>query len=78
MTTTPTTTALPRGRHLTEKQRAAAVKHAARRYRQNASIRLIAQEMGRSYGFVHRLLTDAGIQLRPRGGSNNTAQRVKR
>lgn len=33
------------------------------------SIRDIAAETGRSYGFVHRLLSESGVQLRGRGGA---------
>ncbi|GAA1769831.1 helix-turn-helix domain-containing protein [Nonomuraea bangladeshensis] len=39
------------------------------------SIRTIAEAVGKSYGFVHRVLTDADVTLRPRGGARkrNTA-----
>ncbi|MFH8337032.1 helix-turn-helix domain-containing protein [Streptomyces sp. AM6-12] len=42
-------------------------------YRQGRSIRAIAEEHGRSYGFVHRLLGEAGVPLRTRGGDVRTA-----
>lgn len=38
------------------------------RYEAGASIRALAQETGRSYGGVHRLLADAGAAFRARGG----------
>lgn len=38
------------------------------RYAAGASIRELAAATGRSYGFVHRILVDAGVQLRGRGG----------
>lgn len=38
------------------------------RYEAGASIRALAEETGRSYGGVHRLLADAGVQFRSRGG----------
>lgn len=38
-----------------------------RRYRAGASIRMIAAGIGRSYGSVRGLLTEAGVELRPRG-----------
>jgi hypothetical protein len=38
------------------------------RYAEGASIRKLATSLGRSYGFVHRVLTDAGVSLRPKGG----------
>ena len=34
-----------------------------------ASIRDLASETGRSYGFVHRMLSEAGVALRGRGGA---------
>jgi predicted transcriptional regulator len=44
-------------------------------YEAGASLRELAEETGRSYGFVHRILTDAGVTLRGRGGAT---QRNKR
>ncbi|MFF8534428.1 helix-turn-helix domain-containing protein [Streptomyces sp. SAS_267] len=38
-------------------------------YESGASIRTLAEGTGRSYGFVHRILTDAGVTLRGRGGA---------
>lgn len=39
-----------------------------KRYELGESIRMLADETGRSYGFVHRLLTECGTSLRSRGG----------
>jgi predicted transcriptional regulator len=39
------------------------------RYDSGASIRELAEQTGRSYGFVHRLLVDADVTLRGRGGN---------
>lgn len=39
-----------------------------RDYEGGASIRTLAEETGRSYGFVHRILTESGVTLRGRGG----------
>ncbi|MFI9082211.1 helix-turn-helix domain-containing protein [Streptomyces sioyaensis] len=39
------------------------------KYEAGASIRALAEETGRSYGGVHRLLADAGITFRSRGGA---------
>lgn len=39
-----------------------------RHYEDGHSIRAIAEASGRSYGFVHRILAEAGVQLRKRGG----------
>ena len=40
-----------------------------RRYAGGSSIRDLASETGRSYGFVHRMLSEAGVTLRGRGGA---------
>lgn len=40
------------------------------RYRNGASIRTIAADTARSYGATHRLLCEAGVELRSRGGAN--------
>jgi len=39
------------------------------RYASGESIRSLAHTSGRSYGFVHRLLTESGQTLRGRGGA---------
>ncbi|MFF5018990.1 helix-turn-helix domain-containing protein [Streptomyces sp. NPDC001165] len=39
-------------------------------YSRGASIRTLARGCGRSYGFVHRVLSEAGTVMRTRGGSN--------
>ncbi|MEU7891718.1 helix-turn-helix domain-containing protein [Nonomuraea sp. NPDC049152] len=44
-----------------------------RRYSSGESIRELALATGRSYGFVHRLLQEAGALLRPRGRARKTA-----
>jgi hypothetical protein len=38
-------------------------------YAKGTSIRDLAQAHGRSYGFVHRVLTESGALLRGRGGA---------
>ncbi|MFI0928673.1 helix-turn-helix domain-containing protein [Streptomyces sp. NPDC021012] len=40
-----------------------------KKYDSGASIRALAEETGRSYGGVHRLLEDAGATFRSRGGA---------
>jgi hypothetical protein len=40
-----------------------------RKYESGASIRALAEETGRSYGFVHRMLSEADVSLRGRGGA---------
>jgi predicted transcriptional regulator len=39
-----------------------------KKYDSDASIRKLAEETGRSYGFVHRLLAESGVCFRGRGG----------
>jgi len=40
-----------------------------RKYETGSSIRALAEQTGRSYGFVHRMLSESGVQLRGRGGA---------
>jgi hypothetical protein len=37
-------------------------------YEGGASIRQLAESTGRSYGFIHRVLSESGTPLRGRGG----------
>ena len=39
------------------------------RYDAGESIRSLATATGRSYGFIHRILTENGVELRGRGGA---------
>ena len=39
------------------------------RYDSGESIRSLATATGRSYGFIHRILTETGATLRGRGGA---------
>jgi hypothetical protein len=45
-------------------------------YDNGQSIRQLAESNGRSYGFVHRVLSESGASLRSRGGS--TADRISK
>lgn len=61
-------TAVP-GERLTGPARAAWSKYLADRYRDTGcSIRELAKQTNWSYGFVHRILTESGVTLRPCGG----------
>lgn len=40
-----------------------------KKYEAGQSIRLLAEDSGRSYGFVHRILSESGATLRGRGGA---------
>ncbi|WP_351234229.1 helix-turn-helix domain-containing protein [Streptomyces sp. NPDC002133] len=44
------------------------------KYDAGKSIRALAQETGRSYGGVHRLLEDAGATFRSRGGDQHRTE----
>jgi hypothetical protein len=44
------------------------------RYDAGESIRALALATGRSYGFIHRMLTEQGVALRGRGGSTRPRQ----
>jgi hypothetical protein len=41
----------------------------AKRYEHGASVRSLAEDIGRSYGFVHRILRESGVTMRLRGGN---------
>jgi transposase len=55
--------------------RSALGKQVAARYAKGVSIRDLAAELGRSYGFVHRLLVEAQVTLRGRGGPRRAAKK---
>lgn len=42
-----------------------------RKYQGGASIRSLAKQTGRSYGFVQKVLRESGASLRDRGGPNH-------
>lgn len=45
------------------------------RYESGSSIRDIAENIGRSYGFVHRVLGESGATLRGRGGNTRRSRK---
>ncbi|GAB3683155.1 helix-turn-helix domain-containing protein [Angustibacter aerolatus] len=49
--------------------------HVVAEYNQGHSIREIAEETGRSYGFVHRVLRESDVTLRGRGGPTRRPRR---
>lgn len=69
MTATGTTTSSEKGRRIVGAERATLAKDLVKRYTDGESIRALASSTGRSYGFVHRVLTESGVQLRQRGGA---------
>lgn len=63
------TKTLIKGSRITGKARERLVVDLTKKYGKGHSIRALAAETGRSYGFVHRMLSDAGVSLRARGGA---------
>ncbi|MEV6154940.1 helix-turn-helix domain-containing protein [Nonomuraea sp. NPDC052129] len=64
---------LPKNKRIVGAERAQLAEAVAQQYASGESIRLIALNIGRSYGFVHRLLGEAGAELRHRGGNQRSA-----
>jgi transposase len=58
---------LRRYEHVSGSNRAETRAAAAKLYAEGATVRHIATDLGRSYGFVHRLLVESGVPLRSRG-----------
>jgi hypothetical protein len=46
-------------------------------YDKGKSIRDLADSHGRSYGFIHRVLSESGVNLRGRGGATRTKAKAK-
>lgn len=59
---------LPKGRRITGSARETLTVDLRKQYEKGASIRELASQTGRSYGFIHRLLVEADVTLRGRGG----------
>ena len=58
-----------KGARITGSDRTKLAKDLVKKYSGGASIRALAEETGRSYGFVHRILTENEVELRSRGGA---------
>ncbi|MFE4304726.1 helix-turn-helix domain-containing protein [Streptomyces sp. NPDC056891] len=60
---------------LSDKERKVFAQQVAAAYtgEQQGAIRQIADETGRSYGMIHRLLSQEGVRFRPRGGKPASA-----
>jgi hypothetical protein len=61
--------ALAKGARITGPQRESLATQYAKRYDAGESIRKIAEDAGRSFGFVHGVLKESGVTLRGRGGA---------
>jgi hypothetical protein len=68
------TTGVEKGRRITGTERKSLAKDLVKRYAAGESIRALATSTGRSYGFVHRVLTESGAKLRGRGGATRRAK----
>lgn len=64
---------LHRYEHVSGSAREEARASVAARYAEGATVRAISKELGRSYGFVHRLLVESGVEFRDRGARRRTA-----
>jgi hypothetical protein len=62
-------TTLKKGARITGVAREKLAADLRKKYEKGQSIRALAEGTGRSYGFVHRLLMDAEVPLRGRGGA---------
>jgi hypothetical protein len=60
---------IAKGVRIVGEQRDVLVSELAERYAAGESIRSIAQDIGRSYGFVHGVLRQSQTPLRGRGGA---------
>ena len=62
-------TELKKGARITGSARDRLAADLKKKYDSGQSIRALAESSGRSYGFVHRILTESGANLRGRGGA---------
>ena len=60
---------LKKGSRVTCSERNSLAADLRHKYDGGSSIRSLAESTGRSYGFVHRILTESGAALRGRGGA---------
>ncbi|ABS04373.1 hypothetical protein Krad_2909 [Kineococcus radiotolerans SRS30216 = ATCC BAA-149] len=63
------TETIKRGTRLSGAEREQLADELSKGYAEGKSIRALAEETGRSYGFVHRLLSENDVTLRSRGGA---------
>lgn len=60
---------LKKGARITGTERTKLAVELRKQYAKGRSIRELAETHGRSYGFVHRVLSESGVALRRRGGA---------
>lgn len=68
---------LKKGARITGPDRAKLAGDLRQAYDKGRSIRELAETHGRSYGFVHRVLSESGTELRGRGGATRGKARVR-
>ncbi len=71
-------TKIAKGKRVTGADREKLAQELAAKYRAGASIGELSKETSRSYGFVHQLLSDAGVELRGRGGATRNRKGGKK
>jgi hypothetical protein len=60
---------LRKGARITGSDRSKLAAELKKAYEKGTSIRELADKHGRSYGFIHRVLSESGVTLRGRGGA---------
>jgi hypothetical protein len=60
---------LKKGARITGSDRSKLATEVRKQYEKGRSIRELADAHGRSYGFIHRLLSENDVTLRGRGGA---------
>jgi hypothetical protein len=62
---------LDKYRRIVGAERQTLTKDLVQRYTAGESLRALATSTGRSYGFIHRIITESGTQLRQHGGAHH-------
>lgn len=65
-----TTPGFTKGQRVTGEDRQQVTQKVKKRYADGESVRSIAESLGRSYGWTHRIVSESGAALRGRGGAN--------
>ncbi len=68
---------LKKGARITGAERNKLAGDLKKQYDKGRSIRELADSHGRSYGFVHRVLSESGVTLRGRGGATRSKAAAK-
>jgi predicted transcriptional regulator len=68
---------LQKGARITGADRNKLASELKKQYDKGRSIRELADSHGRSYGFVHRVLSESGATLRGRGGATRAKAKGK-